>query len=455
MELKLRWRLISFLALVIFTLLSFAIVILVARNLIFAASLSLSVSLLAYAAWLIFTGASRRHQLGIVYLIIGLATLVVELVLFLAEARNAQAFVAVLVVAAVYLVIIGILRNRYWQELRKSGETSGKTAHFRHPILIVNPKAGNGRAIKADIPELAKKQGINVVVTKKGDNIEALARQAARAGADVIGISGGDGSIGAAAKVALEFNLPLVVLPGGTRCHFARDLGLDPNRIADSLAGFTGTERRIDVANINDRIFLNNASFGLYADIVAHPEYREHKMEVSRKVLGSIATGDQKPYDLQFQHNNTKFKQAVQVLISVNSYNTVNISELGHRERLDGGVLQVTAVTRLNDALVKTLLQPTTLNKLSKLKSLPDFHQWEATKFEVTSSAKTLHVGVDGETETYNTPVVIKIMSAALRIFVPAEGVRNRPKEALSWVMMRRLWQTAIHGRVNDDNNPG
>src|SRR5690606_33418510 len=106
---------------------------------------------------------------------------------------------------------------------------------------------------------------------------QKLARQAIQDGADVLGISGGDGSIGAVAKVAMEYDVPLVVLPGGTRCHFARDLGLDPRYLVDGLDGFKGVERRIDVGDINGRVFLNNISLGAYADIVDHKEYREQK----------------------------------------------------------------------------------------------------------------------------------------------------------------------------------
>jgi diacylglycerol kinase family enzyme len=311
------------------------------------------------------------------------------------------------------------LRNIYKQKQRQLDNSSGKAARFKYPVLIINPKSGNGRAINAHIAQLAQRQKIQPIIIKGEDDIEIVARQAVASGADALGISSGDGSIGAVAKVAIEYNLPIVVLPGGTRCHFARDLGLNINRIGDGLAGFSGKERRIDVGNINGRIFLNNTSIGLYADIVSHPEYREDKFDVSRKVLRSIVNGKKKLYDLQFRYGQTKFKEALQVLVGVNCYNTVNIFELGHREQLDGGVLQVTAVTKINNDVVKKILNPLIIDKLHILSNQDAFQQWETHSFRIKNSTDSLELGVDGEYEVYDNPVTVRIMPKALRIYVP------------------------------------
>src|SRR4051794_41872451 len=101
-------------------------------------------------------------------------------------------------------------------------------------------------------------------VLGEDDDAAELARAAE---ADVLGAAGGDGSVASVAAVAVERDLPLVVVPYGTRNHFARDLGLDRDDPLAALAGFgfEGEERRVDVGRAGERRVLNNNSFGPYA----------------------------------------------------------------------------------------------------------------------------------------------------------------------------------------------
>ncbi|MGG7378000.1 diacylglycerol/lipid kinase family protein, partial [Escherichia coli] len=81
--------------------------------------------------------------------------------------------------------------------------------------------------------------------------------------ADVMGMAGGDGSQAVVARAAMRHGIPHVCIPSGTRNHFALDLGLDRDDVAGALDAFTdGVERRIDLAQVNDRVFVNNASLG-------------------------------------------------------------------------------------------------------------------------------------------------------------------------------------------------
>lgn len=444
MHLKLRWRALALLAIATYVFAAFLIIVLVSHNLGFAIVLGFTIILLVYAGWLLFTGVGKRRSWGIVTAIAGLTLLVLNLDYFLSNEKNRRAFLLVALLSLAYSGLAGVLRRQYWHEKRHQSEGGGKATRFKTPYLIINPKSGNGRALKAHVPELARRQDIRVLITKKGDDIETLARKSVEGGADALGISGGDGSIGAVAKVAIEYDLPVVVLPGGTRCHFARDLGLDPKRIADSLAGFTGVERRVDVGEINGRIFLNNASFGLYADIVNHPAYREHKIQETRRVLSSIIDGSKELYDLHFRYEALRFQKAVQVLVGVNRYNTVNLIELGHRDRLDGGDLHVIVMTQLNDKMVNKLLRATSLHRLQK-QAVPGIYQWAGKSFRITTSGTKLVVGVDGECEQFDKPVNVRILPGALRIYVPAEGARPRTKSAFSLPVLKRIWQETAH----------
>src|SRR5439155_6316401 len=108
---------------------------------------------------------------------------------------------------------------------------------------------------------------------------EDPARIARDATADAIGIAGGDGSLARVAGVALERDLPFVCVPFGTRNHFARDLGLDREDPVAALDAFGGRERRIDVGRAGDRLFLNNVSLGLYAQLVHRREQHRRRRE--------------------------------------------------------------------------------------------------------------------------------------------------------------------------------
>src|SRR5271166_6220323 len=137
------------------------------------------------------------------------------------------------------------------------------------PVLFVNPRSGDGKAARAGVAERARGKGIEAVVLAPGQDLAALAGEAAAAGADALGMAGGDGSLAVVAAVAAAHGLPFVCVPAGTRNHFALDLGVDRNDLTGALEAFTGgVERLIDAAEVNGRVFLNNVSLGIYGDAV-------------------------------------------------------------------------------------------------------------------------------------------------------------------------------------------
>ena len=151
------------------------------------------------------------------------------------------------------------------------------TARPAAPALIVNPRSGGGKADRFELVRQCRARGIEPIVFQRGDDPTALAAAAVRAGADAIGMAGGDGSQGAVAAVAAEHDLPYVCIPAGTRNHFALDLGIDPADVVGALDAFVdGEERRIDLGLVNGRVYVNNVAMGVYGVVVQSPEYRDH-----------------------------------------------------------------------------------------------------------------------------------------------------------------------------------
>lgn len=150
---------------------------------------------------------------------------------------------------------------------------------------LVNLHSGSGRG--SEILDDLTANGVTCDVLEPGVDIQAWAERSIADGAEALVAAGGDGTIATVAQVAAG-RVPIAVAPVGTRNHFALDLGLDPDDPVTSLrASLAGEPTGIDVGEMNGEIFLNNASFGIYAAAVADPEYRSGRL----KVLANAARG--------------------------------------------------------------------------------------------------------------------------------------------------------------------
>src|SRR3954468_11326636 len=133
-------------------------------------------------------------------------------------------------------------------------------------VIAVNPNPGTeDYDPAAEILRLLPRAEVREITEEHG--VTDLLQDAARGGARALGVAGGDGSVAAAAAVALEHDLPLAVVPAGTLNHFARDVGLEtPEDAADAVR--SGSAVRVDVAEVNGTKFLNTASIGVYPAVV-------------------------------------------------------------------------------------------------------------------------------------------------------------------------------------------
>ncbi len=157
---------------------------------------------------------------------------------------------------------------------RHAGERSDRERSDGSGItIVVNPGAKSGRGgdptdeLRAGLP------AAEIVVLDDAAELEGALRAAAT-GARAIGVVGGDGSINTAVAIALEHDCPLVVVPGGTLNHFARDLGLDS--VDDAVRAVQDGELvEVGVGVIDGRPFVNTASLGSYSKLVEAREQLE------------------------------------------------------------------------------------------------------------------------------------------------------------------------------------
>ena len=212
------------------------------------------------------------------------------------------------------------------------------------PVLFVNPRSGGGKAARGGVAQRARANGIEVVILTPGQDLAALAREAVAAGADAVGMAGGDaGSLAVVAAAAAAHDIPFVCVPAGTRNHFALDVGVDRHDVTGALDAFTGgVERRIDMAEVNGRTFLNNVSLGIYGDAVRSPYLlRDAKirtlLETAAEVMGPSGEAPALILvnDLEREH-----RHPAVVLVSNNPYAVDRPLFRGTRPTLSGGHLR-------------------------------------------------------------------------------------------------------------------
>ena len=307
----------------------------------------------------------------------------------------------------------------------------------RHPYLIMNPKSGGGKVEKFDLKSKAEELGAEVFLIDGSEPVDVakVAREAVAQGADLLGVAGGDGTQALVAGIAAEHGIPFVVISAGTRNHFALDLGLNRENPSACLGALSdGVELRVDLGRINGQVFVNNASFGAYAEVVETPAYRDDKLNTTLNLLPDLLQG-QRGVRLSARADDTEIRSPQALLVANNPYGTGDIAGLSRRARLDAGVLGVIGVKVRNVQQAIDLLRGRRAVGVRVLRTK---------KIEITADAPQIPVGVDGEALSMSTPVVCTISPGALRVWVPRDrpGVVP-PKPPINWA---RLWHLAgIH----------
>jgi diacylglycerol kinase family enzyme len=268
--------------------------------------------------------------------------------------------------------------------------------HLEHCVLIINPLSGGGKARGQEFLRQCRVRSIELVTVRPGDDIAAAAKAAVDGGADVIGMAGGDGSQATVAAVAAEHGLPYVCIPAGTRNHFALDLGVDRNDILGALDAFHGdVERRVDLARVNGRVFVNNASMGVYGRLVQSQAYRDAKLRTAVEMLPELVGPGTEPFDLRFTGpDGSQVASAQLLLVSNNPY---EIAPPGPRTR--GQINQ----GRLGVVVVRA--DP----------PLPRWREWSTAKFRV-DSGDSVELGLDGEAVVMDPPLRFESWPSALLV---------------------------------------
>ena len=216
--------------------------------------------------------------------------------------------------------------------------------HRSEPVLFFNPKSGGGKAERFALADEARARGIEPIELEPGQDLEQLVRGAVADGADGLAMAGGDGSQAVVAAIAAELDLPYACIPAGTRNHFALDLGVDRDDVVGALEAFVdGGERRVDLATVNGRVFVNNVSLGLYAEAVQRTATATRSCAPCSTPCRSVLGPDASELDLRWTGpGGHEHRSGAAILVSNNRYRLGRAVGSGTRPRIDDGLLGIT-----------------------------------------------------------------------------------------------------------------
>ena len=250
-----------------------------------------------------------------------------------------------------------------------------------------------------------------------GSEAEKRARAIVERGDPLLIVGGGDGTISAVAGAVADSNTRLGILALGTLNHFARDLGIPTELDKAAALIASGSEQRVDIAEMNGRTFVNNSAIGLYPLMVAARDAQRKRLGRSKRlamVVASVRTL------VRFHHqrltltvNDEQARVETPMLFVGNNDYQIELPGAGKRDTLDDGKLCVLVLrkkTRLGfiAAMLRALIGRARSDDMVRLDDVE--------RLRVGSNRRTLAVALDGEVAHVKPPLDYRIRKRVLRV---------------------------------------
>jgi YegS/Rv2252/BmrU family lipid kinase len=294
----------------------------------------------------------------------------------------------------------------------------------RIPVLINR----SGGAAAAD-DRIVEKNGKALAAAGIDAGIELLSggecavrcRAVAERGDALLIVGGGDGTIGAAASALAGTGTKLGILPLGTLNHFARDLGIPTDLAEAAKLIAAGSDRAVDVAEMNGRIFINNSAIGLYPLMVLDRDLQRRRLGRSKRlamIVASLRTlwrFGHRRLTLTVNEEEQARVDTPLLFVGNNDYR-VDIGAPGQRERLDDGELCVMVMRKktrrgMIAASVRALFNQSSDDDMVRIDGVE--------RLRVSTTRPRLAVSLDGEVVSAEPPLDYKIRKKALRVIAP------------------------------------
>ena len=292
--------------------------------------------------------------------------------------------------------------------------------------VIVNSSGGTatslGDKLEATVREAFAGQEIDLHLVEGKAIAEAVKSAAGR---PVVAIGGGDGTQGSAAAVFAHSGTAQVVLPLGTRNHLAKQLGMPVDLGEAARVARDGKSVAIDLAKAKDsageRVFVNNASIGLYTKLV-----RERDKRWGPKWLGTIPATwivlrTLRARALHLTIDSKRERVVTPLLFIGNNRYSLDAGSVGERVSLSDGVLSLFVVARQSPlALIAFAFRAL----LGRADGERDFCALADAKEVVVEGRGAIDVAFDGEVERMALPLTFAIMPGALKVLVPRDTAK-------------------------------
>jgi len=292
-------------------------------------------------------------------------------------------------------------------------------------IVVLLNRGGGTVAADPEIAEKAesalKAAGLDVEVELiDGGDCEVRSKAVAERGDALLIVGGGDGTISAAASALVGTKTKLGILPLGTLNHFARDLGLPTELEEAAKVIAAGKERRVDVAEMSGRLFINNSAIGLYPLMVVDRDTQRKRLGRSKRLAMLVASARTLA---RFNHerltltiNDEKARVDTPLLFVGNNDYRLDIGAPGERESLDDGKLSVMVMRKktrrgLIAASIRALFGRSRKDDMVRLDHVE--------RLRVDSHRTTLPISLDGEVLRAKPPLDYRIRKQALRVIAP------------------------------------
>lgn len=291
-------------------------------------------------------------------------------------------------------------------------------------VVILNASAGSGcsRDVADDFAARFAVGGLEACVTlaKDGSELVGAARQAVKDGVAVVVAGGGDGTVNAVASALVGTDIVLGILPLGTLNHFAKDLGipLDMDEAIRTISA--GYSTRVDTAQVNGQVFLNNSSLGLYPDTVWHRELQQSRLGRG-KWLAFLWAAMSSLRRYPFLHvtmtiNQRSYRHRTPFIFIGNNEYVMEGFNIGARAQLDSGRLSL----YLAQGASRLGLLMLALRAVSgSLRQAKDFDALTAHSLTIESRHQKIRVATDGEVNLMSMPLKYRICPASLKVLVP------------------------------------
>jgi len=283
-------------------------------------------------------------------------------------------------------------------------------------------RAGEGLADTLRAAFAAADTAVDIALLAARDMESALKTSAGKE--QRIVVAGGDGTIASAAQALSGTDTELAVLPLGTLNHFARDLGLPTDLTEAAALAAHGDAVGIDVGSVNEHLFVNNASIGLYPLMVRQRD-TVRKRRGWPKWLATFPaftyTMSHLPrHRLRVDMGQGEEPVVTPLLFVGNNLYSLDRGKVGSRDTLRDGKLSVYAVAhRTRQSLIWFAARAL----VGKADRLADFVLLgSGTGLTVGSAASGIEIALDGEVKRLRSPLHFTIEPAALKVVVPAAG---------------------------------